>query len=1200
MKLRAIELEGFQSYRDRERVEVQGLTLAAIVGKNHTGKCLPGDTRIYDPDLGAAITIEQFVAEKRQTTLGFTKGSVVPVGVSDWHDLGVKPLVRVTLEDGAELVAATTHPILTDTGCIRAGDLEPGQWVAQASRLPSSPWERLSVDEAFILGCYLGDGCVTNKFATFTCAEAGLLDRLSEAIARTFPGAELAAARNSLSNYIRSSLTEAERADVMGRIVSRMRAAHESLPAELAPNWTKIERCQQGLSWETLDALERELGWDLTEERSMLYPRRAFTSWLSHLGIVGLDSHTKGIPHNLMLMPEKQTAALLAGLWMTDGWISVLGKPRDAIYTTVSKKLADDVRVLLRVLGIHSAVRPKRLKKGTAYNVRVTSRHWGRFVDLVPLSGHKEERARAHLQNHVPSGGNRLGMIPPSFNTPAMADRKSDSGRQARTIEQMRTHAMHPEVFLDFGGDPAVATADTFWCRVVSVEPAGEAPCFDLTVDTPEHLFVADTFIVHNSSLLNAVEFALWGRSRGNVVGDVITRGEQKVEVAVEFDLNDGTYKIVRSRTRKGRHEVLVSVSDEDTPGGWRELTEKNSLMADPFVIDLLGMDATTARSTWMIAQNDFGSFCEMQPSPRRAVLAAAFGLDRFNDLAKRAEDRKQRAQTALDKATYDHDSLTRRLEALNDEGPYPLLTDDELAGQGRDREARAEKYATELANLDDPELESKVGHAKEALATFETAHAAAVAHYRRDDSRTSTALTEARRLVEQTTAARDRAQEAVWEADDALRAFKEAQVEVKRAEESVAAAREEVHRLAQVPPALTAERDAIQTRAAEINERMKPLQASIHSGEGTCFACGQGLTVDQAHELLAYQEAEKQNLRDQYNAKTAQIGDDEAATRKAQAFLADQERHLSAARSTERNAEREAENIKRLADGAEQAEAAAEQALERLSVAEQERQSLGEPPAIDTSRQQALAEAVESAEQALARAKGGQEHRGDLVANRDRAREEARRVWQEQQRRQKVQAERDALTEPLEKARKALEETSKDLQTFGVLHESFKPSGIPAMILAGVVEELNEEANDILGGLGDDGLGVTVSTHREKARGGVEEKVMIYAVTADGHADYSTLSGSEKFRIALALRLGLARCIARRTGSPIETIVMDEGWGALDEETQRAVQDVLTRLSTEFAVFTVSHIENVRDAFPNLIEVDMSTGTSKATVLTR
>ena len=73
---------------------------------------------------------------------------------------------------------------------------------------------------------------------------------------------------------------------------------------------------------------------------------------------------------------------------------------------------------------------------------------------------------------------------------------------------------------------------------------------------------------------------------------------------------------------------------------------------------------------------------------------------------------------------------------------------------------------------------------------------------------------------------------------------------------------------------------------------------------------------------------------------------------------------------------------------------------------------------------------------------------------------------------------------------------------------------------------------------------------------------------------------------------------IARGTGTPIKTFILDEGWRTLDEKGIIATIDTLFRLSEDTSVLTVSHIDAVRDAFPVHVEVSMSGGTSVAQVV--
>jgi exonuclease SbcC len=87
---------------------------------------------------------------------------------------------------------------------------------------------------------------------------------------------------------------------------------------------------------------------------------------------------------------------------------------------------------------------------------------------------------------------------------------------------------------------------------------------------------------------------------------------------------------------------------------------------------------------------------------------------------------------------------------------------------------------------------------------------------------------------------------------------------------------------------------------------------------------------------------------------------------------------------------------------------------------------------------------------------------------------------------------------------------------------------------------------------------------------------------------DPSSLSGGETFCTSLALALGLADVVqAEAGGSAIETLLVDEGFGSLDEETLDEVMDVLDGLrSAGRSVGLISHVADLRDRIPTQLEV--------------
>ncbi len=80
-------------------------------------------------------------------------------------------------------------------------------------------------------------------------------------------------------------------------------------------------------------------------------------------------------------------------------------------------------------------------------------------------------------------------------------------------------------------------------------------------------------------------------------------------------------------------------------------------------------------------------------------------------------------------------------------------------------------------------------------------------------------------------------------------------------------------------------------------------------------------------------------------------------------------------------------------------------------------------------------------------------------------------------------------------------------------------------------------------------------------------------------------LSGSQKFRVAVAVALAIGRFAASGTQScPLESVIIDEGFGSLDRDGLRSMAEELTRLKDKAAlkrIVLVSHQDEFVKAFP-------------------
>ena len=93
--------------------------------------------------------------------------------------------------------------------------------------------------------------------------------------------------------------------------------------------------------------------------------------------------------------------------------------------------------------------------------------------------------------------------------------------------------------------------------------------------------------------------------------------------------------------------------------------------------------------------------------------------------------------------------------------------------------------------------------------------------------------------------------------------------------------------------------------------------------------------------------------------------------------------------------------------------------------------------------------------------------------------------------------------------------------------------------------------------------------------------------------------SGGEAFRVNFAIRLALSRVLAQRAGARLQTLVIDEGFGSQDAEGRQRLIEAINLVGHDFAkVLVITHLEELKDAFPARIEVEKTPQGSQVRVL--
>lgn len=100
--------------------------------------------------------------------------------------------------------------------------------------------------------------------------------------------------------------------------------------------------------------------------------------------------------------------------------------------------------------------------------------------------------------------------------------------------------------------------------------------------------------------------------------------------------------------------------------------------------------------------------------------------------------------------------------------------------------------------------------------------------------------------------------------------------------------------------------------------------------------------------------------------------------------------------------------------------------------------------------------------------------------------------------------------------------------------------------------------------------------------------------VTGGAPINVAFLSGSQKFRVAVSLALGIGQ-YASRQHRPIESVIIDEGFGCLDRQGRQVMIQELQNLRGHLhCILLVSHQEEFADAFPDGYRFELQNGATK------
>jgi exonuclease SbcC len=147
------------------------------------------------------------------------------------------------------------------------------------------------------------------------------------------------------------------------------------------------------------------------------------------------------------------------------------------------------------------------------------------------------------------------------------------------------------------------------------------------------------------SALLDAVNWALWGKSRAKRDDELIHLGEREMAVECTFGLEGQIYRVLRQRKAGKRGSTLLDFQVQDG-GRWRSIAESGVRATQAKIERLLRLDYETFVNSAFLRQGRADEFTVKTPAERKRVLGDILGLDRWTVYEERAKERLRAIQT--------------------------------------------------------------------------------------------------------------------------------------------------------------------------------------------------------------------------------------------------------------------------------------------------------------------------------------------------------------------------------------------------------------------------------------------------------------------------------------------------------------------------------------------------------------------------
>ena len=648
------------------------------------------------------------------------------------------------------------------------------------------------------------------------------------------------------------------------------------------------------------------------------------------------------------------------------------------------------------------------------------------------------------------------------------------------------------------------------------------------------------------SAIFESMLWALFNKSRAPKMDDLVRWGEMTAEVSIEFESDGDHYNVTRVKNKKNSSSSVTLEKNID--GIWKDISGSTSSLTNKMIEETLKLDYKTFLNTTYFRQSDASEFAEAKPFKRKEILKSIVDIHKWDEWE--------------DKAKLEIKNLKSDVKVLGAQA-------EELSSLEEKVKAESKRMSDFSVSLD--KINESIDMEEQSYESFLTE----VLIMRRDSN--SNSIEESKKVVSDE---KNNKNTFLGSIRNLTSRRKRVHLNVEKCDASIDSSREKIER-SSFSDFDEGEIKVIRGKSSDLKAQKMLLEKSMKAltgravREGVCDSCGLEVTKESAGRIL-FENSEKlknmseelDNIISNMKEKLSELKTMEESKRLSDVCQKEKEKIIFL---IDKRASFESE-LSRVDLEMSNLQKKLSVSLRKLSVHEEKLiafkdsdMSMAEKK-LELKKDQLSSLRLDSLEL--------KKSIGVCEANTERYSERISK---------------------LSESKKEMIEKQKEIEDFQMLKNIFGKGGIQTILLENVIKNHQHIANEVLKDICNEPIQIYLDTQKDSSDGSRTLETLDLKIRKDGNVlGYELLSGGEKFRISLALALGLRELAARFGGANLNLIMLDEVNSPLDRYgVETLFVNVIEKISNRYKTMVITHDETLKEKFDTVIDVTKVNGVS-------